>query len=87
MKELEKLIFRFKTREEFLKEFGDNWENEILYSWHYNMDKWLGKPIPVQRNMIYLQLWFYDIEFIPRESYSISRDMIKPIKYIENDIS
>jgi hypothetical protein len=75
-----KPIFRFKTREEFLEEFGDDWENTVLYSWDKPMNKWLGKSIPLKDSLTYLQLWLYDIKHVRRGNYSISRDMIKPIE-------
>lgn len=74
-----KPIFRFKTREEFIEEFGDDWENTILYSWDDNMNIWLGQSIPKTDNIKYLQLWIHDIKYIKRGNWSITRDMIKPI--------
>ena len=45
-KSLDNVIFRVKTSKEMLKEFGDNWEDDIFPSWHKDMNVFFGTIVP-----------------------------------------
>jgi hypothetical protein len=36
---------RFKTEEEFIKEFGNEWQKSIKQGWVSNMNELFGKPL------------------------------------------
>jgi len=38
--------FRFKTKEEFQKEFGTYWRDDVPLEWSTDMDHFLGKKVP-----------------------------------------
>ena len=38
--------YRFKTKEEFIKEFGSDWRNEVRFSWINSMDYMFGEDYP-----------------------------------------
>lgn len=74
--------YRFKTEEEFIREFGKNWRQVVKMGWADNMDEFLGKPMEVlnrieSKEKMYVGGW------------AISRDMItkndQTIKLIFND--
>ena len=49
--------YRFKTLDEFVKEFGDNWYNIVTFSWsREHMDDFLGKDLSVYMNEKQLEL-------------------------------
>ena len=61
--------YRFKTEEEFIREFGKNWRTDVSMGWPDNMDEFLGKPMEVlnkleSKEKMYIAGW------------AISRDMI-----------
>jgi len=69
-------VYRFKTKEEFKKEFGDNWRHRVYAVWTDGMDYLLGKPYP------------HDIRFLDYlkdvDHWHISKDMITKIIIIPN---
>jgi hypothetical protein len=56
--------WRFKTKEEFIKEFGENWTNKVSYNWHKDMDKYFGQP------------FLGEIGWRGLDDWSISMDML-----------
>lgn len=61
--------YRFKTEEEFIKEFGKNWRYVINGGWSDKMDGFLGKPVEVLNKLEFKQN-------ICVGGWTISRDMI-----------
>ena len=61
--------YRFKTEEEFIKEFGKNWQNKVKYGWIREMDEFFGK------SMKELKAFDYEKE-VCIDGWCISRDMI-----------
>lgn len=61
--------YRFKTKEEFIKEYGDNWRDEVECSWTESMDYLFG--------LTKSQLNLLDSQTIVNvDGWNISRDMI-----------
>ena len=61
--------YRFKTKEEFIKEFGKNWENKVTYGWSEDMNKFFGQPMKALDKL-------ENEEDICVGGWTISRDMI-----------
>ena len=62
--------YRFKTEEEFIKEFGKNWRYKVDCCWVDSMDEFLGKPMEVLNKL--------DSEktICVGSGWTVSRDMI-----------
>ena len=79
-------MFRFKTKEEFIEEFGVNWR--LIIIWSSEMDKMLGQEIMYRSYLDVVELFCGITEHLLYSSYNyrflITRKMIK---FIENDIS
>ena len=45
------LTFRIKTKEEFIAEFGKNWESRVECGWNPGMDTYFGYIIPKEHNL------------------------------------
>lgn len=66
--------YRFKTREEFRKEFGDQWMRKVEHIWVEPMNKFFGREIPDKTGERVLKNGYSLYE-----DWTISKDMIKPI--------
>ena len=66
-------IYRFKIEQEFVKELGSNWRDDIKYGWHFNMDYLLNKTLPIKYNYLIDKYDKYD-------GWKISQDMLIFIK-------
>lgn len=66
--------YRFKTEEEFKKEFGEDWDFKVMYSWNEDMNYLFGKKLnAVQNGMI------EEEKFLSIDGWSISKDMLTAI--------
>ena len=75
-------MYRIKTKQEFLDEFGENWRINVTHTFPDNMDHLLGKDIPSHFNdmlNIMLRLKRGNVRY---SSYFISYDMIKLSKIV-----
>ena len=61
--------YRFKTEEEFIKEFGKNWDIEVAYGWAEGMNKFFGQPMKALDKL-------ENEEYIYVGGWTVSRDMI-----------
>jgi len=72
-----KYPYRFKTEEEFLKEFGRNWRSLVAFSWVGSMDFLFGKDYPYEvENTPYVNRLPSVYTNESNASFSISWDMI-----------
>lgn len=39
--------YRFRTEEEFIERFGSDWYANIVYTWNFEMDCYLGKDLEI----------------------------------------
>lgn len=39
------MAYKFKTEEEFIKEYGPDWRGRVPQTWNSSMDKYLGEVI------------------------------------------
>ena len=80
---MDKPLFRFKTKDEFITEFGHNWRLRTEVYWVVSMDNLLGIDIPVKNNLRFMELWMrvfsYAYFYENGETFFISKDMIVPI--------
>lgn len=78
--------YRIKTEEEFVKEFGSNWREEIHLGWAEHMDYLFGKPII---DKTFKKVNNIDSNTIYRTNdgsqWNISKDMIMEVKEIDWD--
>jgi hypothetical protein len=56
MKELENLLIRIKTEEEFKKEFGEDWDNKVRGGWCSDMDFFFNGIIPEEHKLEYFKV-------------------------------
>ena len=61
--------YRFKTEEEFIKEFGNNWWAKVDGYWAEGMNRFLGKPMKELNELEHSRIAFVD-------GWRISRDMV-----------
>jgi len=66
-------MVRFKTEEEFIAEFGIDWEGKVRYGWNPEMDKFFGTEFPMEYYQVILEM----DDYYSRElgGWSFSRDM------------
>lgn len=53
---LNKPLFRIKTEEEFIQEFGERWNLAISHGWNKDMDNMFGTIVPIENNIYCIQL-------------------------------
>lgn len=71
--------YRFKTRNEFIKEFGSNWRDVVYYNFRYNMDFLLGEDFIYNESRIEngsIKFEYIDNEQINYIDLYISHDML-----------
>jgi len=84
--------YRVKTKEEFIKEYGENWRSHhpnVTYV--TSMDKYLGKEITkeehlrlaLHNNILLFDGWWFNIGMITGDKLNIPS--YKPRKLIKND--
>ena len=56
------LTFRIKTKEEFIAEFGKNWESRVECGWNPDMNIYFGRKVPKQHNFKCFQLMLGVVE-------------------------
>ena len=76
-----KPLFKFKTEEEFLEEYGNNWGRKIKNKWNPmgSMDFLFNTIIEPKFNIDFLKVWMLIEDVVIYEGWQISRDMIKPV--------
>lgn len=62
---------RFKTEQEFLEEFGQDWRGDVRYQWVEAMDYLLGKQIDPDK---LLSTGRPDLQYY--DNFSVSSDMV-----------
>jgi hypothetical protein len=82
-----KYKYRFKTREEFINEFGDNWRNKVYCGFVSEMDNLLGEDIEkkyynqiddiIIKNRLLGTIHYQSTD--PLYGCSVSLDMIKKV--------
>lgn len=45
---MKKYSYRFKTEQEFIQEFGQQWKNIIMFGWNVKMNKFFGAILPYE---------------------------------------
>lgn len=78
---------RFKTEKEFIKEYGLNYDIQLLVGWNCDMDHFFGKPFNYKmdersfnrflKGEIFLIVTKYSKRGISDIGWSISSDMLK----------
>lgn len=75
-------MHRFKTKEEFEKEFGPGWRDIVRYNFTPNMDKYLGVYLSKEQVIsVYKQDYINNICIIGY--HNISEEMIKEEFFIQ----
>ena len=85
---MSKPIFRFKTKEEFINDFGEGLKKKIHMGWNEAMNEYLGEPIDEKLNLDFMEIWMNANPIFRKTGhfkwYGITKDMITPINY-ENE--
>lgn len=68
--------YRFKTKEEFIKEYGDDWRRQVEHSWVKSMDYLFGLP----KNELNLLDSQNSVEV---DGWTVSRSMITTVDNID----
>lgn len=71
-------MYRVKTREEFVGEFGADWKRHVGYDWNYDMDKLFGREL----NPVQLQK-FENFGYTSMDGWSMHKNMIVEDPIIE----
>ena len=71
----EKYSYRFKTEQEAIEEFGDEWYDQLDYSWEEEIDVLLGKKMPKKYVKDYEDDMMIEYE-LDESTYTISHEMI-----------
>jgi len=73
--------YRIKTRKEFIKKYGHDWQSIVTYSWNQDMDYLMGHYLSKEENVKLLQSTIDKPLRI--ENYSISMDMVESVPFID----
>lgn len=84
---LENNRFRFKTEEEMISDFGENWREEIRFGWLHEMDWFIGRTIPKKHHLecfkTYIGIQDYFIMIRDDCDWCIGQHMIKSINNLK----
>jgi len=75
--------YRFKTKEEFIKEYGENWRGAVLFNGNGKMDYLIGKPYPygIEKTGCILPIKDDNLDAsFQKGSWLIYREMLTEIK-------
>ena len=66
-------MYRFRTEQEFVRKFGNRWENKVKNHWVPEMNIFFGNKL---NKYLASQCYKEEIKFFNFEGYNISKDMI-----------